>query len=97
MERLFQILAVILGGVAAYFLWQENGDGAFVAAVFGAVSFFLSIRFQVKERNRLREIEREEQWRKEDEEAEVLQSANDLDEISVNEQRTTADEQRTNL
>jgi len=58
MERIFQILAVILAGVAAFFLWKGNGDGAFVSAVLGAVSFFLSVRFQVKERNRLREIER---------------------------------------
>lgn len=50
MERLFQILAVILIGVAAFFLWRGNTDGVFVAAVFGAVCFFLSFRFQVKER-----------------------------------------------
>ncbi|CAN5470999.1 MAG: hypothetical protein M3449_09310 [Acidobacteriota bacterium] len=61
MERIFQILAVILAGVAAYFLWKGNGDRAFVSAVLGAVSFFLSVRFQVKERNRLREIEREKE------------------------------------
>ncbi len=47
MERLFQILAVILAGVAAFFLYRGNMDGLFVAAVFGAVCFFLSIRFQV--------------------------------------------------
>jgi len=58
MERIFQILAVILAGVAAFFLWKGNGDGTFVSAVLGAVSFFLSVRFQVRERNRLREIER---------------------------------------
>lgn len=57
MERLFQILAVVLAGIAAYFLWTGNGDGAFVSAVLGAVSFFLSIRFQVKERNQNRERE----------------------------------------
>ncbi len=57
MERLFQILAVILIGVAAYFLWHGNNDGMFVSAVFGAVCFFLSIRFQVKERLKLREAE----------------------------------------
>ena len=57
MERIFQITAVILIGVAAYFLWQGNGDGAFVAAVLGAVAFFLSVRFQVKERLKLRETE----------------------------------------
>jgi hypothetical protein len=49
-ERLFQILAVLLIAVAAYFLWQRNNDAMFVSAVLGAVCFFLSIRFQVKER-----------------------------------------------
>lgn len=57
MERIFQILAVILAGIAAYFLWQGNGDRAFITAVFGAVCFFLSVRFQVKERNEKRESE----------------------------------------
>lgn len=61
MERMFQILAVILAGVAAYFLWSGNNDGAFVSAVSGCVSFFLSVRFQVKERNRFRELEREKE------------------------------------
>lgn len=59
MERIFQISAVILAGIAAYFLWNDNGDGAFVAAVLGAVSFFLSIRFQVKGRMKIREEEEE--------------------------------------
>ncbi len=57
MERLFEITAVILIGVAAYFLWQENKDGTFIAAVLGAVAFFLSIRFQVKARLKQRENE----------------------------------------
>ena len=57
MERIFQILAVILIGVAAFFLWRGNMDGLFVAAVFGAVCFFLSVRFQVKERLKEREEE----------------------------------------
>jgi hypothetical protein len=57
-ERVFQIVAVILAGIAAYFLWTRNTDGAFVAAVLGCVSFFLSIRAQVKERNQAREAER---------------------------------------
>lgn len=57
MERIFQIVAVILAGIAAYFLWKGNSDGAFVSGVLGAVSFFLSIRFQVKERKILREHE----------------------------------------
>lgn len=59
MERLFQILAVILAGVAAFFLWKGNWDATFVSAVFGAVSFFLSVRFQVKERLEIRDAERE--------------------------------------
>jgi hypothetical protein len=59
MERLFQILAVALAGVAAFFLWRGNWDGTFVSAVFGAVCFFLSIRFQVGDRLKIREAERE--------------------------------------
>lgn len=59
MERLFQILAVILIGVAAFFVWNGNTDGVFVAAVAGAVCFFLSIRFQVGERVKARRAEEE--------------------------------------
>jgi hypothetical protein len=58
-ERIFQIVAVILAGIAAYFLWTGNSDGAFISAVLGCVSFFLSVRFQVNERNQIREAERE--------------------------------------
>ncbi|HUR96508.1 MAG TPA: hypothetical protein VMZ26_00440 [Pyrinomonadaceae bacterium] len=57
MDRVFQIVAVIFAAIAAYFLWAGNNDGAFVSAVLGCVSFFLSIRAQVKERNRAREAE----------------------------------------
>lgn len=60
MERVFQIAAVVLAGAAAYFLWNGNRDGAFVSAVLGCVSFFLSVRFQVKERNRVRELENQQ-------------------------------------
>ena len=56
-DRIFQIIAVILAGIAAYFLWTKNNDGAFVSAVLGCVAFFLSIRFQVKQRNQTREAE----------------------------------------
>ena len=59
MERIFQILAVILAGVAAFFLWNGNKDAAFVSIVLGCVAFFLSVRTQVKERNRNRDLERE--------------------------------------
>jgi hypothetical protein len=71
MERFFQILAVILAGVAAYFLWQGNADRAFIAAVFGAVSFFLSVRFEVKGRLNQREAEREEEERRREGEEET--------------------------
>lgn len=60
MTRSFQILAVVLIGVGAYFLWTGNTDGLFIAAVLGSVCFFLSIRFQVKERNDRRAAETEE-------------------------------------
>lgn len=58
LERFFQILAGIFIAVAAYFLWRENFDGVFVTSVLGCVSFFLSFRFQVKERLSQREAER---------------------------------------
>lgn len=53
-ERIFQMLAVVLIGVAAYFLWAGEKDWGFVAAVLACVAFFLSIRFQVKARNAAR-------------------------------------------
>lgn len=59
LERIFQILAVILIGVAAFFLWKGNNDGVFMTAVLGAVCFFLSVRFQVKERLKQQEKEKE--------------------------------------
>ena len=58
MERFFQIMSVILIGVAVFFLWKGNNDGLFISAVGGAVCFFLSIRFQVKERMDEREKEK---------------------------------------
>ena len=57
MERLFQILAVILAGIAAFFLWRNNSDAMFVSVVLGAVCFFLSYRFQVSERMKQRNAE----------------------------------------
>lgn len=50
MIRIFQILAVILAGIAAYFLWADNWDGTFIAVVLAISSFFLSMRFQIKAR-----------------------------------------------
>ncbi|HSK71511.1 MAG TPA: hypothetical protein VK892_07445 [Pyrinomonadaceae bacterium] len=57
MELTFKILSALLIGVAAFFLWRGNADGAFVSAVVGSVCFFISYRFQVKERMRQRENE----------------------------------------
>lgn len=50
MVRTFQIAAVVLGGLAAYFLWIENKDGVFVSVVLSACALFMSIRFQAKAR-----------------------------------------------
>lgn len=58
LEKSFQIAAVILIGIAAFFLWQGNTDALFISAVLGSVSFFLSVRFQVKERMEQREKEK---------------------------------------
>lgn len=55
LEIIFKILAVIFIGIAAFFLWWGSQDGTFVSAVFGCVCFFLSIRFQIVERNKQRE------------------------------------------
>lgn len=48
--RIFQILAVILLGIAAYFLWLGNRDGIFVSLVLSGCAYFLSLRFQIRER-----------------------------------------------
>jgi hypothetical protein len=61
MERIFQIAAIILIGVAAFFLWNGYTDGLFVAAVAGAVCFFLSIRFQVGDRLKQRQSEKSDE------------------------------------
>ena len=50
MIRAFQILAVVLIAAAAYFLFRAEYDDAFVTAVLGICSFFLSIRFTFKPR-----------------------------------------------
>lgn len=89
-------MAVILIGIAAYFLWQGSGDSAFVSAVLGAVSFFLSIRFQVK--GRLKEREIEEEARRKEENARTNLLAEDLDSTEqFSERRATSDGQRTSL
>lgn len=91
MELVFRIVAVILIGIAAYFLWQKNGDATFIAAVLGAVAFFLSIRFQVKGRLE----EREEERRRLEEETELLYGGSPDD--FIDDRRTTDDEQKSHL
>lgn len=57
MALLFQIVAAILFGVAAFFLWKGELDAVFVSAVLSAVAFLMGIRFQVKARIRQRKAE----------------------------------------
>ena len=57
--RLFQILAVILVGIAAYFLWLGNRDGVFVCLVLSGCAYFLNMRFQIKERMKARDKTKE--------------------------------------
>jgi len=66
LELIFKILAAVLLGVAAFFLWRNNMDGVFVSAVIGAVCFFVSVRFQITERKEnLSMKEREENTKQE--------------------------------
>jgi Na+/H+ antiporter NhaD/arsenite permease-like protein len=64
LELLFKILAVVCIAVAAFFLWRGNQDGIFVSAVLGAVCFFLSVRFQIKERVNRRDAETQRELEK---------------------------------
>lgn len=57
MDRFFQILAVVFGGAAAYFLWMGMKDQAFAAIVLVCSAFLLSVRFQAKARNEERKAE----------------------------------------
>jgi hypothetical protein len=52
-------LAVVLAGVAVFFWWKENSDWAFASGVFAASSYFLSLRFQMKERVTAADAEKE--------------------------------------
>ena len=56
MTLIFQILAVILGGVAAYFLWNDNFDWAFALGVLSACSYLIGMRFQIKARLEARKV-----------------------------------------
>jgi hypothetical protein len=39
-----------MAALSAYFYWQANSDGAFFFLVVAACSYFLSVRFETKER-----------------------------------------------
>jgi hypothetical protein len=93
MERFFQITAVILIGIAVFFWWQGNTDGLFISTVLGAVSFFLSVRFQVKDRLRQREAEREEEEFKG--KRQKAKGKSEIEDRILNEQPATDNEQRT--
>jgi len=98
MERFFQILAAVLVGIAAFFLiWRSDAETAFIAAVPGAVSFFLSLRFQVKARLRKREEEKRRRGDEENSGPDLLPDDLVSDDQIDNEQRTTNNEQKANL
>lgn len=67
----FKILAVILIGVAAFFLWRGNYDAVFISAVLGAVCFFLSFRFEVGARVKQRREEEKRRKGEEEKESEI--------------------------
>ena len=58
MERLLQILAVILLGIAAFFLWRDDSDWLFACVVLSICAFFLGMRFRIKGHMRQREAEK---------------------------------------
>ncbi len=60
LENIFKFASAILIGVAVFFFWQGNNDGAFVSAAVGIVAFFLSYRYKLKEDLERREAERKE-------------------------------------
>ncbi len=62
MERLFHIAAALLIGAAAVFFLLNNFDGVFISIVLACLSFFLSVRTQVKGRLSNREMEREREF-----------------------------------
>lgn len=58
MDRIFQGLSAVLVGVAIFFWYKENSDWTFAAVVCAIASFFIGMRFQMKER--IRQADEEE-------------------------------------
>ena len=95
--KIFQILTAVFIGVAVYFVWLKDYDNLFVIAVLAVCSFFLSMRFQIKERLDQREREQEE---REIEEANlnrnILKENSDIFEINTKETDNQAEENYIN-
>jgi hypothetical protein len=70
--RVFQILAVILVGVAVFFWYSEDNDWAFAAGVCAAAAYFLAMRFQMKER--VRQADAENYGEDDDQEEDLLEN-----------------------
>lgn len=60
-ERIFQVAAAILVAAAVYSFWEGENERVFVFAVLGSLSFFVGVRFQVKERLSAIEAQRREE------------------------------------
>ena len=50
MELTFKIIAVVLGIIAAYFIWKGDLDVVFVSLALAACSSLLVMRFRAKQR-----------------------------------------------
>ncbi len=58
--NILKILSLGLAIAAAYFLVMKNdAERSFIIATLGAIAFFLSIRFEIMQRQRLRNKESE--------------------------------------
>ena len=71
MYRIFQVVAVVLVGVAAFSLYRGDNDLAFETGVLAACSFVLSYRFRIKDRIAEREALEYEDDEYEDEPEEI--------------------------
>lgn len=62
MEKVFKAAVVVFVAAAAAFFYFGNIDGVFISLVLASLSFFLTVRVQVKERLAEREREREAEF-----------------------------------
>lgn len=80
-ERIFQFSIIIFVGLAAFFYYVANDDGVFISVVLACLCFFLSVRFQVKERNDQREMDRERELLDEPDHAERFEDPEETEPI----------------